>query len=128
MKLARALSNLLEALRRQQTSFAVVGGLAASARGEARFTRDVDVAVDADAEAEALVFALKESGYTLLATVGKKEPTGSRPRGYETATASCAIWFLPLAASSAKSSIPPKRSSRSRMSSCQRPRQRRSSP
>ena len=71
MKLALALSNLLAALRKQQTSFAVVGGLAASARGEARFTRDVDVAVavNTDAEAEAVVFALKQSGYTLVATV-----------------------------------------------------------
>jgi len=58
-------------LRAQKATFAVVGGLAASVRGEARFTRDVDVAVDVpdDSSAEALVHFLIQAGYELLATV-----------------------------------------------------------
>lgn len=49
----------------------MVGGLAASARGEARFTRDIDivVAVSTDEEAEALVFELTQRGYLVLATI-----------------------------------------------------------
>jgi hypothetical protein len=49
----------------------VVGGLAASARGEARFTRDIDVviAVSSDDEAETVVFQLTQHGYRVLATV-----------------------------------------------------------
>ena len=51
--------------------WALVGGLAVSARCEPRFTRDVDlaVAVADDAEAEALVRQLLTSGYQVLATV-----------------------------------------------------------
>lgn len=51
--------------------FALVGGLAVSARTGPRFTRDVDlvVAVPGDPEAEALVAALRERGYLPLATV-----------------------------------------------------------
>ncbi|MFN8621507.1 MAG: nucleotidyl transferase AbiEii/AbiGii toxin family protein [Chloroflexota bacterium] len=45
--------------------FAIVGGLAVSARTEPRFTRDVDiaVAVSDDREAEQLVTALRSHGY-----------------------------------------------------------------
>lgn len=48
-----------------------MGGLAASARGEARFTRDIDVvvAVSGDDEAESVVFQLTRQGYLVLATV-----------------------------------------------------------
>jgi predicted nucleotidyltransferase len=51
--------------------WALVGGLAVSARTEPRFTRDVDlaVAVSDDAEAEALVHSLLGSGYRVLAMV-----------------------------------------------------------
>jgi hypothetical protein len=62
---------LTRALEALGLRFAVVGGLAASARGEARFTRDVDVAVfvETDSDAEAVVFGLNQAGYVLIATV-----------------------------------------------------------
>lgn len=49
--------------------YALVGGLAVSVRTEPRFTRDVDlaVAVGSDDEAEAIVRALRASGYRVLA-------------------------------------------------------------
>lgn len=52
-------------------SFALVGGLAVSARTEPRFTRDADVAVAvaSDAEAEALVRSLRVRGYAIEAVV-----------------------------------------------------------
>lgn len=43
MRLAEALRELVAALKRAKVEYALVGGLAASARGEARFTRDLDV-------------------------------------------------------------------------------------
>lgn len=51
--------------------FALVGGLAISARAEPRFTRDVDlaIAVDADAAAEALVYELRQRGYGLMTLI-----------------------------------------------------------
>jgi len=51
--------------------WAVVGGLAVSARVEPRFTRDADIAVGVpdDAAAEALVHALVGVGYSPLASV-----------------------------------------------------------
>lgn len=71
MKLADALARLSRNLEALAARFAVVGGLAASARGEVRFTRDIDVAVvvEDDVEAERYVFALKQSGYVVVATV-----------------------------------------------------------
>ena len=71
MKFAHALVRLSRNLEALAARFAVVGGLAASARGEVRFTADIDVAVvvENDAEAERYVFALKQSGYVVLATV-----------------------------------------------------------
>jgi len=70
-RLEVALSTLLDALARQGTGVALVGGLAVSARTEPRFTRDVDlaVAVASDAEAEALVRLLAGSGYRTVAVV-----------------------------------------------------------
>jgi hypothetical protein len=52
-------------------SFALVGGLAVSARTEPRFTRDADLAVALadDAEAEALIRKLRERGYGIEAVV-----------------------------------------------------------
>jgi hypothetical protein len=52
-------------LERAGKRFALVGGLAVSARTEPRFTRDVDLAVqvDSDAEAEALARELMGSGF-----------------------------------------------------------------
>jgi len=71
LKLKEALADLAGQLSSAGASFAVVGGLAASARGEARFTRDIDivVAVSSDDEAEGVVFQLTQQGYRVLATV-----------------------------------------------------------
>lgn len=76
--MARRLNPLEAALRRlaadlsmADVHWAVVGGLAVSARAEPRTTRDVDVVVaaSADAEAEELVHNLQRSGYRVLAVV-----------------------------------------------------------
>lgn len=71
MKLAEALRELVTHLREDGIQFAVVGGLAASAQGEARFTRDVDIAVSVadDEQAEAVVFGLSNRGYVVITTV-----------------------------------------------------------
>ncbi|MDQ3974793.1 MAG: nucleotidyl transferase AbiEii/AbiGii toxin family protein [Actinomycetota bacterium] len=60
----------MEALAGQGAPFALVGGLAVSARTEPRFTRDIDlvVAVENDREAEAVVRALAPS-YEVLVTL-----------------------------------------------------------
>jgi hypothetical protein len=52
-------------------NFALVGGLAVSARAEPRFTRDIDlaVAVEDDMEAERVVFALQARGFAVAAAV-----------------------------------------------------------
>jgi predicted nucleotidyltransferase len=54
-----------------RAKFALIGGLAVSARTEARMTRDVDFAigVENDAEAEQLVYNLQHDGYEVIATV-----------------------------------------------------------
>jgi len=64
-------------LDRARKPWAVVGGLAVSARAEPRFTRDVDmaVAVTEDHEAEQLARGLVASGYRVLATL-EQESTG----------------------------------------------------
>ena len=66
-----ALADIIQKLANMGRSFALVGGLAVSFRAEVRFTRDVDVAVVVkdDADFEALVFALRASGYFPVATV-----------------------------------------------------------
>lgn len=71
MKLSATLAELAGQLSAAGAGFAVVGGLAASAHGEARFTRDIDivVAVSSDEEAETVVFVLTQHGYRVLATV-----------------------------------------------------------
>lgn len=71
MKLRETLVELVGQLEAARVGFAVVGGLAASARGEAGFTRDIDivVAVSNDAGAEAVVFQLTQRGFRVLATV-----------------------------------------------------------
>jgi predicted nucleotidyltransferase len=87
----KALRSATVDLSRAGARFALVGGLAVSARTEPRFTRDVDlaVAVDSDAEAEGLVRTLQESGYATLAVL-EQEKTGrlatvrmSQPRTVE---------------------------------------------
>lgn len=52
------LGDIVRHLRRLGRPFALVGGLAVSLRAEARFTRDVDLAIVAadDAEVERLVY------------------------------------------------------------------------
>jgi predicted nucleotidyltransferase len=67
----RLLTALLRATRDLQDlgqRWALVGGLAVSARAEPRTTRDVDlvVAVSGDSQAEKLVLALRSRGYTLV--------------------------------------------------------------
>lgn len=54
-------------LKEAQVSFALVGGVAVSARTEPRFTRDADLAVAlaSDAEAEALILRLRQRGYVV---------------------------------------------------------------
>lgn len=71
MKLARVLGELVALLEGQGTPYAVVGGLAASARGEARFTRDIDVAlmVANDDQAEQCIHGFVQQGYVVIATV-----------------------------------------------------------
>lgn len=69
--LEAALADISQQLRDLGRSFALVGGLAVSFRAEVRFTRDVDLAVVVkdDADFESLVFALRSSGYVVVATV-----------------------------------------------------------
>jgi predicted nucleotidyltransferase len=59
-----------------QHRWALVGGLAVSARIEPRFTRDIDlaVAVAGDREAEATIRALQSQGYRVQALI-EHEPT-----------------------------------------------------
>jgi predicted nucleotidyltransferase len=67
-RLGQALARLAADLGDLGAGWALVGGLAVSARSEPRFTRDVDVAVRvaSDAEAERLVRELVARGYRLL--------------------------------------------------------------
>lgn len=69
-KLAQTLRALLDVFPHDRT-FAIVGGLAVSARTEPRFTRDLDlaIAVENDAEAESVVLGLQGSGFTVVATI-----------------------------------------------------------
>jgi hypothetical protein len=69
--LETALRHICAGLTEARSSFALVGGLAVSARTEPRFTRDADiaVAVDSDAEAEAVVRRLRSTGYEVEAVV-----------------------------------------------------------
>lgn len=70
-RLERALRDLVGRLTELGSRFAVVGGLAVSARTEPRFTQDADVcvAVQTDAEAEALIQRLRQGGYDVRAVV-----------------------------------------------------------
>jgi hypothetical protein len=71
VKLTRALADLAEHLFGCGRSFALVGGLATSVRGEARFTRDIDlvVVVEDDSDAEQLLLVVRGHGYGILATI-----------------------------------------------------------
>jgi hypothetical protein len=59
--LEAALRQVQTDLTRARVAFALIGGLAVSARTEPRFTRDADlaVAVASDAQAEALIHDLR---------------------------------------------------------------------
>ena len=69
--LEAALRQIYIDLTEIHVSFALVGGLAVSARTEPRFTRDADiaVAVASDAEAEALIHSLRARNYGIEAVV-----------------------------------------------------------
>lgn len=72
-----SLATIVGHLRRFDRRFALVGGLAVSARAEPRLTRDADlaVAVDDDRDAEALLLDLRSAGYEVAASV-EQEATG----------------------------------------------------
>lgn len=63
----RALANAAAALRQHAIPFALIGGLAVSARAEPRFTKDVDlaIAVTDDRQFEQLVYQLGALGFGL---------------------------------------------------------------
>jgi nucleotidyltransferase AbiEii toxin of type IV toxin-antitoxin system len=69
--LEEALRHMCAELTDARIRFALVGGLAVSARTEPRFTRDADlaVAVESDAEAEALIRTLRARAYRVDALV-----------------------------------------------------------
>jgi hypothetical protein len=66
-----ALRSAADALRAAGVRWAVVGGLAVSARAEPRTTRDVDVAVavSGDAEAESVLYRLQGCGLSVVSLV-----------------------------------------------------------
>jgi hypothetical protein len=68
-RLERALAAAIEGL--SGARFALVGGIAVSARTEPRFTRDLDLAVEArdDAAAEAMVRSMAQRGFRVGAIV-----------------------------------------------------------
>ena len=92
--LESALRAIAAGLDRRELRWALVGGLAVSARAEPRTTRDVDVAVAVpdDAAAEALVFSLGVESWEVaaaveqdamgrLATIRLRTPFDRRSRG-----------------------------------------------
>jgi Nucleotidyl transferase AbiEii toxin, Type IV TA system len=74
-RVEKVLGDVVAALNAGERRYALIGGLAVSARTEPRFTRDVDwaVAVQGDPEAEAVVHGLVEVGYSILMTVEQDE-------------------------------------------------------
>lgn len=69
--LEAALRRIASELDARGRRWALVGGLAVSARAEPRTTRDVDVVVEVkdDADAEALILDLQTGGFRVLAVV-----------------------------------------------------------
>jgi predicted nucleotidyltransferase len=69
--LETALRRICAELAQAGHAFALIGGLAVSARSEPRFTRDLDiaVAVATDAQAEAVIRSLRAHGYEITAIV-----------------------------------------------------------
>jgi hypothetical protein len=74
-RVEKVLGDVAAALDAGGQRYALIGGLAVSARTEPRFTRDVDwaVAVRNDAEAESVVHSLVQAGYSILMTVEQDE-------------------------------------------------------
>ena len=74
-ELAVVLQDVATELERMRLRFAVVGGLAVSVRGTARFTQDADIAVAAssDVEAERIAKDLIARGYRILAQVEHRQ-------------------------------------------------------
>ncbi len=77
------------ALRHADVGFALVEGLAIAVRGEPRFTADIDLVVDVDSDAtmEALVFRLRDAGFTLRTLV--PHPSSAPPASQSRTWASC---------------------------------------
>ncbi|MEO8257056.1 MAG: nucleotidyl transferase AbiEii/AbiGii toxin family protein [Acidobacteriota bacterium] len=75
--LEKALRQISVDLAATRHPFALIGGLAVSARTEPRFTRDADlaVAVASDAEAEAVIRMVRRAGYEIEAIV-KQDAVG----------------------------------------------------
>lgn len=73
--LESALRRLVGRLETARVGFAVVGGLAVSARTEPRFTRDADVCVSVpdDLQAQSIVRHLGDDGYIVRALVEQEE-------------------------------------------------------
>jgi hypothetical protein len=71
------LAEAAAALRRRSSAFAIIGGIAISARVEPRFTRDLDlaVAVADDREAEGLARDFQAAGFAAVAVI-EQEKTG----------------------------------------------------
>jgi predicted nucleotidyltransferase len=92
-RVEKVLGDVAAALDAGGRRYALIGGLAVSARTEPRFTRDVDwaVAVEGDAEAESVVHGLVEAGYSIAMTVEQDQakrlatvrllPPGEPPTG-----------------------------------------------
>jgi nucleotidyltransferase AbiEii toxin of type IV toxin-antitoxin system len=74
-QLELAITRIIADLNASRRQWALIGGLAVSARTEPRTTRDVDVAVAVvdDAEAELLISELMRAGYSVHAAVERLE-------------------------------------------------------
>ena len=70
-RLTEAIKHISALLTKYELRYAIVGGLAVSARSEPRFTRDVDiaVAVPGDKSAEQIILTLRNESYKVLAIV-----------------------------------------------------------
>ena len=84
--LEAALRRAVDILRAERLRWAIIGGLAVSARCEPRTTRDIDVAVavSADEEAERILFRLQGHGLVVVSTVeqtARKRLATARLRG-----------------------------------------------
>jgi predicted nucleotidyltransferase len=79
---ARALASAAEALRQHSIPFALIGGLAVSARAEPRFTKDVDLAivVASDRQFERLVYELRAAGFMIREQLNQRRSIKSISR------------------------------------------------